>query len=400
MMYVVGTFTMWCSLILSTLAYAADPAPATPVAGDVSCECPKLACDPCSAEKGITFFSDRCGKGGAKVKSCARPTCVPIDVATRECPVPPRADSGPREPVIVKDTVAKDNVELANEAPAAGRVKVIQGSVAITRADGKKEVVTQSADIREGDTVESGKGGGAVIDFRGGNKVHVQAETAMQVKEYRDVEVAANRKALLNLIKGKIRNQVEQKYNGKTSYFKIQTKGAVAGVRGTDFVIAHTESGQLETRVETLGGKVWLSDDEGNVTREIKRGEGAVYTAEMSGPEDEFIHRGTVSEVYKIAPDRLAALDRDTRLDVARNVASQADAEICTKPSAKFNQCAWKCDGNPAGEKTCRTDLPQVRCVRSRCNANGVWAEEMRQPASAGQASCPAQGAKVKDCDY
>ncbi|NJL23792.1 MAG: hypothetical protein HC902_00490 [Calothrix sp. SM1_5_4] len=96
----------------------------------------------------------------------------------------------------------------------------------------------------------------------------------MQIKEYKDQDIKESRKALLNLIKGKIRNQVEQKYKSKTSYYRVQTRAAVAGVRGTDFVIEHNEGKQIETRVETLGGRVILASLDEKTAREILRGEG------------------------------------------------------------------------------------------------------------------------------
>jgi len=375
-----------------------------PLYAQNSCECPTLKCDPCSVEKGMTFFSEKCGPDNLKVKSCARPTCVPIEEATKACPVPPNAGSGPREPIVVGgagEAVKMEAATGANEVAPAGKVKVIQGSVSIVHADGKKSVVTSEAAVREGDIVESGKESGAVVHFNGGNKLHVQPDTAVELKEFQDQQSAASRKAMLHLIRGKIRNQVEQKYNGKSSYYRVITKGAVAGVRGTDFLVEHSESGKMETRIETLGGKVILMNLDESESREINKGEGAVYIAELPSSSD-FVVRGKLSDVYQIPAERLAVLDRDSRMDVARAKRGTAsvDSAICEKPKALLNQCAWKCEGNPSGEKVCRTDLSQVRCVRQRCNANGKWADEIRMPAATSQTLCPPQGALVKDCDY
>jgi hypothetical protein len=363
-----------------------------PLYADNSCECPKLGCDPCSVEKGIKFFSEKCGPSDSKVKSCARPTCIPIDQATRECPTPPSADSGPRQPIVIAD-VPQEEVSGANETAAAGRVKVIQGSVSIVHADGQKSVVSKDKDgvLREGDIVESGKEGGAVVHFAGGNKLHVQPETQVEVKEFKDQQSAANRKMMLNLIKGKIRNQVEQKYNGKTSYYRVMTKGAVAGVRGTDFIVSHSEGAKMETRVETLGGKVIFQDLDETQTREVRKGEGAVYTAPMPTSSD-FIVKGKLSEVYQLSGDRIVELDRDSRMDIARapkrSAASVSDAAICEKPAGKLNQCKWQWNAD------------KTACLRQRCNANGQWADETRFPASTSETTCPATGHTVKPCDY
>lgn len=360
------------------------------LADEVTCECPTLACDSCSVNKGVTFYTEKCGPKQSKLKSCARPTCIPIDSATKDCPNPPKADSGPREPIVV--TEAPKGADAADDRTAdkVGRVKVIKGSVNIVNADGKTVPLGKEGDIRESDTVVAGADGTAVVEFNGGNKMHVHSDTEVKVQEYKNPDDAKARKALLKLIKGKIRNQVEQKYNGKTSYFRIETKAAVAGVRGTDFVISHGVGDQLETRVETIEGKVAFGGRSAKENHELTRGEGATFLAKKpSGKKelDEFVEGGTLSPVYRLPADKLRDLEFDSRVDVARaKKKNTSDAEICDKPKGYFNQCMWTKSGGD--------------CIRKRCNGNGHWAEETKLPAAAASV-CPASsGMVVKDCDY
>lgn len=379
-------------------------------AQEETCDCPKLGCDPCSYQKGVTFFTSKCGPDNSRLKSCARPTCIVIEQATKECPVIPTADKGPREPIVLK-AAGVTTVDPNEDIKIVGNVKVISGSATITHADGKKLVVnTGEARIREGDTVESSKDSAALVNLEGGNKLHVHADTAVQVKEYKDANDASSRKALLQLIKGKVRNQVQQKYNGKTSYYRMITTSAVAGVRGTDFVMEHKEGRQLETRVETIGGHVLLASLDEKEMRDILRGEGATYTVDMPDPSfkgkdfSEFIQKGKLSPVYKIDGERLAELDYESRVDGPKNrpkrpAKGAKETEICSNPKGFLDQCAYRCDGNPGGEKTCRVDLKQVSCVRTRCNANGKWADETKLPPASSH-QCPAQGVTVKNCDY
>jgi hypothetical protein len=377
--------------------------------GDESCECPKLACDPCSFEKGMTFFTGKCGPNNSRVKSCSRPTCIPVSQPTAACPRPPSADSGPREPIVVtRPSVPKESA-AEEAAVTAGHVKVLQGSVAIVRADGQKSVVTGEGEVREGDRLESGTGSLALVNFEGGNKLHLHPDTTVEVKEFKNPKVEESRRALLHLIKGKIRSQVEQKYNGKTSQYRITTRGAVAGVRGTDFVMEHHEGGRLETKVETFVGHVQLATLDEKQVVEILRGEGARFVAELPDPSfhdkdlANFIRQGTLSPVYKIPSDKLKELDVNSRVDLlaarSRKKAPPPEAAICQKPAGLFDQCLWRCTGNPKGESRCRTDQAGVACVRLRCNANGEWADETRLGAE-GAFSCPARGEIVKDCDY
>lgn len=393
MQNVCGRLILVCSFFFSFQLFAEN-----------SCECPKLACDPCSFEKGVTFFTDKCGPANGKLKSCARPTCLPIEQATADCPVPPKADSGVREPVVVSliGGVKQEDVQPTDEKATVGRVKVIQGSASITHSDGKKVTVTKDAPLQEGDVVEAPKENGAVVTFNGGNKLHVAPETAVEVKEFKNQNDPENRKALLNLLKGKIRNQVEQKYKAnKNSYYRVMSKGAVAGVRGTDFLVEYKEEGMRQTRVETLDGRVMFGDADEEQTASVGKGEGVVFTQALPQNNSDFVVKGKLGDVYKIAPEKMAEIDRDSRMDVARASRKTASEQpICDKPKANFNQCMWRCNGNPAGEKSCRTDLAGVKCVRQRCNGNGQWADETRLPAATSGATCPATGTLVKDCDY
>ncbi|NQZ00534.1 MAG: hypothetical protein HRT45_07680, partial [Bdellovibrionales bacterium] len=51
----------------------------------VSCECPELRCDQCMEEEGVKFYSEKCGPSGARIRSCAKPTCVPKDPLPKGC---------------------------------------------------------------------------------------------------------------------------------------------------------------------------------------------------------------------------------------------------------------------------------------------------------------------------
>ncbi len=106
----------------------------------------------------------------------------------------------------------------------------------------------------------------------------------------------------------------------------------------------------------------------------------------------------------QVLPDELVtqiSLQMDVRLPVKKKVVKRVKkpGEICEAPFAKFNQCAWFCLNNPKKAKTCKTDLTQVQCVRRRCNANGVWSEETRVPASQ-KFYCDDPKVSLRACDY
>lgn len=399
-------------LLVCLLALAFTSFSPTVFALEEACDCPLLKCDPCSHESGVAFYTSKCGPQQSRLKSCARPNCVLIDSPTKQCPVLPKAEAGPREPVAIAGQ-GPDKVDPNAVSRIVGAVRVIAGSVSIVSRDGLRSVIKGEGKLRETDTLESGANSTALVQFEGGNQLHVHADTAVEVKEYKDAGDKDSRKALLQLIRGKIRNQVHQKYNGKTSFYKVYTTVAVAGVRGTDFVMEHHEGKSIETRVEGLQGRVILASLDEKEARAILRGEGAAYQVAMPDASfkgkdfSEFIQRGKLTPVYKLKADQLRELEEDSRVDVAKadrrpkNGAGGArDVEICSSPKGFFNQCAWTCKNNPPRETTCRVDLPEVGCLRTRCNANGKWDDETRAQVTASPSACPAKGFVVKACDY
>jgi hypothetical protein len=44
----------------------------------VSCLCPEPHCAPCEVEVDVDFYTEKCGPGLSKVKSCKRPQCEPV----------------------------------------------------------------------------------------------------------------------------------------------------------------------------------------------------------------------------------------------------------------------------------------------------------------------------------
>lgn len=355
---------------------------------DVSCACPQLACDPCSVEKGISFYTEKCGPNNSQVRSCKKPSCHPRTEPTKECPVPP-GGSGLRDPLVV-GTVKTQDAADDRATPTVGKIKVIRGSVAIVDGFGRSKNISREDVVKESDVVKAGAETGAIINFEGGNRVHVHPNSEVHIKEYKDAKDSSSRKALLHLIRGKIRNQVQQKYNGKNSYYKVTTKAAVAGVRGTDFVMEYTEGERTQTLLETIKGEVDFTETKSHHSHTVGQGFMATVTD------------GVLDPMVKIPLERWKTLDVDSRVDVTRvgkGETAKAEVEICDKPKGFFNDCAWTCLNNPKKSKHCRVDIPGVKCVRTRCNANGQWAEATEMSATRAF-QCSGQGINVQRCDY
>lgn len=396
-----------------------------------SCQCAELVCDPCMQEQGVTFYSEKCGAQGARIKSCARPTCVPKDPAPVGCDY---SRAGISEPIIRgqmpsrkiashstdqpmasspgKKAMQRKLAEFKKEArgPRVGYVHTVIGSASLKLSDGTKRKVVKGIEVHEKDEVQTSLRGHVKIEFDDGNIANVKPNSKLRLEHY---EMGESKKAILNLIKGKVRSKVKVRYNGETSYFRVKTKSAVAGVRGTDFVVEHEEKDRVVTKVTTFKGSVAFEGSDTDSGVEISKGQQASFIVASASDSEvftdeeisDFVAKGYMTPVYSLSEAELQQLKRLTEVgqpikrSVASTRASKSSESVCNAPPGDVNQCMWKCQNNPKGEKRCRTDLPQVNCLRKRCDANGNWSDESRLPASFYE-RCEPNGFRVGPCDY
>lgn len=381
-----------------------------------SCECEKIECESCLEEQGVTFYSEKCGPNNSRIKSCARPTCVPLDPLPSKCRNVKLqknkvnrsvASHSPQNLPASKKMMNARMKELKNElrGKEVGTVHTVMGKAFLKLPSGDEVRVTKGARVHEKDQIRTRLRGHVKIVFDDGNITNIKPSTEIIVEEY---EMGKSKKAILDLIKGKVRSKVKQKYNGKSSFFQVKTKSAVAGVRGTDFVVEYSEKSRQITKVTTLKGEVRFGGLEYKERVPIEKGQQASFIVAKNDSEvfsddeiSDFVAKGYMTPVYSLSEAELNEITNVTEVGelVTRAVASQKLAAICKSPKGELNQCYWHCSNNPNNAHRCRTDLPQVNCIRKKCDANGEWSDESRLPASFYN-SCLPQGYRLGPCDY
>ena len=374
---------------------------------DDSCECPQVQCNnPCEEQTGVTFYTEKCEQG-KKVKSCAKPTCTAMEVPNEACLVYQKKMKSNRA---VASTTEQKNSESTYipVSPKIGAVKVLKGKAWLKNEAGAQKKLALGMSLRESDMVITANNGRVKIRLNNGNLLHVLPNSIMKMTE---VDLGA-KKTLIDLYKGKVRSKVNNKLKGADNYYRIRTKSAVAGVRGTEFVVTYEINQKAVTKVQTIEGSVELASGDFQKKQKVLGGQEASFVVAANTSdvfsEDEindFIARGYMTPVYKMTEAEVKGLKFETNAannpQVQRALASKKsnDKYICSQPKGQLNQCYWKCVNNPKGEKRCRTDLPHVNCVRRLCNANGDWADEMRLPATFFD-KCHPKEIKVGPCDY
>ena len=396
--------TTWLSLILFSLIFMGISSQKAMAISD--CDCEAVSCGPCEAEVDIKFYTLKCDSGN-RVKSCKKPICAPVE-NKNECRAPASAEPKKEEVSKPEETT----VALESVKNSIGIVVVASGATMVIR-QGKNYQAKIGFKVYEKDYLETGADGKIKIKFKDDNVISLVPNSKLTIEELQFDPAKESKKTILNLIYGKVRSSVKQSYNGE-NYYEVKTKTAVAGVRGTDFVVSYSEDEKVEAKVETISGKVELSDTKKKKKVHVPASTYASFVVEKvdSGVFSEkdisnFVAKGYLTPVFKMTQEELQRLEvntnfmqEDAAVDLASKDAEKEDGKaICASPKGDFNQCLWTCENNPAKEKRCRTDLPNVNCIRKRCNANGRWAEETRLPAAYFD-MCDGAKATVKQCDY
>lgn len=143
-------------------------------------------------------------------------------------------------------------------AAASGVFVFVRGKVFIENL--KKEVSPAKVQsvIHPGETVWSEGDGKAKIVMSDRNVINVLPNTKLKLGVYSNEP--GNKNVELHITEGRVRLNVIEKYDGKSSKFEIKSNVAVAGVRGTEFIFAHdpqsTKHGTNVSTVTVLSGKV------------------------------------------------------------------------------------------------------------------------------------------------
>lgn len=145
-----------------------------------------------------------------------------------------------------------------------GMVSLCEG-VAHVASGGTVREALAGDELFEGDTLITGAAGKIKVLFRDDSLVTLSGNAKLEVTGYRVDSARKLRQSVLTLVRGKVMSLVSRMYANPQSGFDVKTKTAVAGVRGTRFVV---ETGEGADRIATFEGSVAVSkaDGKGQVT--------------------------------------------------------------------------------------------------------------------------------------
>lgn len=175
-----------------------------------------------------------------------------------------------------------------SRAEMYGLFMVVKGDVKVA-ATGKAPpaAIKVGSKILPGETVISGPDSRAKIVMSDRNVINVSPSTTLKIEKYENDSKSGKKNVILNLDEGKARTNVEQKYDGDRNQFILKTPSAVAGVRGTEFVVSYSSATQM-TQVVTLKGSVTFAPANapaGSAPVVVNKGESTSMAAGAAAPE-------------------------------------------------------------------------------------------------------------------
>ncbi len=136
-----------------------------------------------------------------------------------------------------------------------GLFMVVKGDVKVISGTKAPFPVKVGSKVMVGDVVTTGVDSRAKVVMADRNVINISPDSRMQINKYSADSKTGAKEVEIKLDQGKIRNNVEQSYDGEKSKFILKTPTAVAGVRGTQFVTSFDSKTQ-KTSIVTMKGQV------------------------------------------------------------------------------------------------------------------------------------------------
>lgn len=238
----------------------------------------------------------------------------------------------------------------AQTAQVSGRVTNVAGSATFQRGVDTRPLVA-GQEIYEGDVVRTSANATARLLMRDKGVLDLGPGSVLAIKTYRVEPQRRSRFASLSLVVGRVWAKVT-KAVGNDSNFEVTTTQAVAGVRGTEFVVNVDESGATEVTV--VAGAVAVSAGEGEATTlgAMQRG-----TVSQEGGSSVAVQEVTTEEIEQLENSvRPDAGDGD---DLANDIGAPAAENGEQQEGAPAQDDGASEEGPPADEGP-PAELPPV----------------------------------------
>ncbi len=171
------------------------------------------------------------------------------------------------------------------KAQSSGTFMVVKGDVQVKNKIGAIQKAKIGMKVIASDTISSGAEGRAKIVMSDKNIINISPDTIVELEKYIYDPAKDDKQVTLNVLQGKVRTTVEQKYDGEKNKFHVKTPSAVAGVRGTDFLTSYSPATK-EMKLVTFKGQVavGLPTSGGGISNPVLVNPGQATSAQNGAP--------------------------------------------------------------------------------------------------------------------
>ena len=285
------------------------------------------------------------------------------------------------------------------------QVLLIEGKAFITQADGKRVLAKKKQILKERATIETEQNSWLYLSIAKNEKVLLGPSSKINLPvigvedgEVERVELEQGQMRVVNL----------------TSHPRLILTPLTRDAYSEGDLVFDYDAKKPAVKLSVLDGHAVFRGEENEDLAALSSNEEASFIGKMENDtlvvdvllQGRKVVRGRLTDKSNVTPEtRQHWTEALTKFEKAHRTASAKEEKeknvagaICKKPQGKMDQCAWTCVNNPKSEKTrCRTDLPKVKCVRTRCDANGNWSDPLELIPQ--QSACSAKTA-VRRCDY
>lgn len=211
--------------------------------------------------------------------------------------------------------------------PMYGVLMVVKGSVKVQNASKQTTDAKVGGKVMEGDTIITAADSRAKVVMSDRNVINVNPDTQVQITKYENDAASGKKNVEMNLLQGKVRNNVEQTYDGEKSKFLIKTPTAVAGVRGTQFLTGFDIKTRM-TSIVTFKGAVTLATLNAN-------GKLGTAVTIKKGQTSSAAPNATPDAPKSVPKDDMKRLEGDTTASMSNKETSKDTAKETTNGEQK-----------------------------------------------------------------
>lgn len=147
---------------------------------------------------------------------------------------------------------------VSQAAEVVGKVGYMSGSLMAKRVDGTVKIMGTKAEVLEGDVLGTAKDSYAQIQMNDGSKMTLRPNSNLKIVEYQfNRQEPQSDKAVFDLIKGGLRSVTGLiGKRGDPDAYRVKTKVATVGIRGTDFSARLCETENCQDNVAAPPAKL------------------------------------------------------------------------------------------------------------------------------------------------